>query len=244
MVKKQDDKCSKGMILRKGYTAKRGSKTVKVPSSCIRATSYKGVKRSPIDKAKIAQREEIQKAVGKKYGSKRCVSGEIERAGFTRKGYNRKSYVRKNGTNVRAANVRSSEVPPICIRDVGTSGKGYKIPTVLEKGDLKKYGYDHVRNLSVQQRHQALRKANKNIANPLSLFRKLNILSTMNKNRDSNLAKTFKDDANWVKETFGLLNTRPTGRNTRSKSNKQYGSKRNYASTNKSRSKKTVSKRK
>lgn len=225
MTKKSGSKCSKGMIERKGYTSKRGTKTIKVPTSCIKSTSYKGVKRSILDKKKIAQREKIQKRIGKKYGSKKCTVGNIERAGFVREGFNRRSFVRKNGTIVRATNVRGSEVPPICVRDTGAHGKGIKLPLVLERGDLKKYGYENIKNLSTQQRQHALRIANNNIHNPLSLFRKLNVLATMNKNKDSKLAKIFKDDAYWVRENFNTIGNESNGTSNKSSGSKSSGSK-------------------
>ena len=217
MVSKRNETCPKGTIKRKSYTAKRGSKTVKVPASCIKATSYRGVKRTPIDRKIINKRNRIQKKVAKKYSKPKCSKNEMERAGFTRQSYKRKAYQRKNGTFVKAANVRPSEVPPICINDRGTAGKGYKIPLVLEKGDLTSVGYIDVKNLSQDKRHTALKKANNRISNPLSLFRKLIILSTMNKNTDPKLSQIFRNDAYWVKEKFGLMKTKPGSKsNTRS----------------------------
>jgi len=210
--------CPKGIIRRKGYITKRGSKTVRVKPSCIKATSASGTKRSPKDLALIRQREKIQKEIGKKYGNVRCPPGQIERAGYTRRGYQRKGYVRKDGTVVKSTRVGKSEVPPVCIKDTGAPGKGYKIKVVLEKGVLKKAGYASVKDLSLEQRHSALRKANKQIGNPLSLFRKLLIVSTLNRERDPKLAKIFRDDANWVKGEFGLLKTKPSNRSDRTSS--------------------------
>ena len=67
---------------------------------------------------------------------------------------------------------------------------------VLKKGDLTKYGY-HA-DLSENNRHEALKKALGEYS-PLSLFRKLNAVYVLNKNRDKKRAATFKADANWVK---------------------------------------------
>jgi hypothetical protein len=67
---------------------------------------------------------------------------------------------------------------------------------VLRKGDLTKYGY-HA-DLSDFERHKALKKARSEYTS-LSLFRKLNAVYVLNKNRDKKRAATFKADANWVK---------------------------------------------
>ena len=67
---------------------------------------------------------------------------------------------------------------------------------VLKKGDLTKYGY-HA-DLSEYKRHEALKKALGEYT-ALSLFRKLNAVYVLNKNRDKKRAATFKADANWVK---------------------------------------------
>lgn len=207
MVSKTE--CPKGMIKRKGYTSKRKGKRVKVAESCIRATSAKGIKRSEIDMPYLKEREKIQKKISKKYGSIKCPPGYIERAGYTRRGFQRKGFIRKSGSRVRPTAVKPSEVPSTCIRDIGTPGKGNKIPAVLEKGVLKNVGYDRVKDLTVQQRRSALMRAQTQIKNPLSLFRKLIIVSTMNKNKDPKLSKIFKDDAFWVRETYGLLRQNP-----------------------------------
>jgi hypothetical protein len=67
---------------------------------------------------------------------------------------------------------------------------------VLKKGHLTKYGY-HA-DLSESVRHEALKKALGEYT-PLSLFRKLNAVYVLNKNRDKKRAAIFKADANWVK---------------------------------------------
>jgi hypothetical protein len=68
---------------------------------------------------------------------------------------------------------------------------------VLKKGELTKYGY-HA-DLSKSKRHEALKKARSEFT-PLSLFRKLNAVYVLNKNRDKKRAATFKADANWAKK--------------------------------------------
>jgi hypothetical protein len=67
---------------------------------------------------------------------------------------------------------------------------------VLKKGHLTKYGY-HA-DLSENKRHEALKKALGEYSS-LSLFRKLNAVYILNKNRDKKRAATFKADSKWVK---------------------------------------------
>lgn len=67
---------------------------------------------------------------------------------------------------------------------------------VLKKGELTKHGY-HA-DLSENKRHEALKKARSEYT-PLSLFRKLNAVYVLNKNRDKKRAAIFKADAKWVK---------------------------------------------
>lgn len=200
--------CRRGMIKRKAYTANRKGTPVHVSASCIESTAAKpGMgKRSSRDRALLKERKEIQERMGKKFGTPKCPKGEIVRAGYTKKSYSRKGYMRKDGTRVKATKVRKAEVSPVCIHDIGTPGHGYKIPTVLEKGVLEHYGYQSVDNLTLQQRRKALSMAVKDIP-PLSLFRKLVILGTLNKNKNPKMSKTFRADADWVKENYGLLRT-------------------------------------
>ena len=66
----------------------------------------------------------------------------------------------------------------------------------LEKGTLTKFGYSMKK--SQQSRHKSLKKAIKSVK-PLSIYRKLNALYVLNKNRHPNNAKVFKDDAEWLK---------------------------------------------
>ncbi len=207
-------KCPNGQILRKGYTAKRYGKNVRVPESCIRATSYRGVKRSVEDKKELQKLQKNHEKMAKKYGHARCSPGEEERAGYVRREYKRKAYTRKNGTNVRATHVKSAEAKPVCIKKRG-KGTGYKIPTVLEKGDLKKFGYGNVRDLSIRERHKALTNAVESVKNPLSIFRKLIVVSTMNRNTNPEVSDIFHQDAYWLRSKFGLMDS-PRKNNTRS----------------------------
>ena len=67
---------------------------------------------------------------------------------------------------------------------------------ILKKGTLSRFGYS-MKN-SQSKRHKSLKKAIK-IIKPLSIYRKLNALYVLNKNRNPRTAKLFKDDAEWLK---------------------------------------------
>jgi len=69
---------------------------------------------------------------------------------------------------------------------------------VLKKGLLTKHGY-HA-DLAEPERHQALQSALKEFS-PVSLYRKLNAVYVLNKNRDKKRAQIFRSYANWLKTT-------------------------------------------
>ena len=113
-----------------------------------------------------------------------------------RKGYRRKAYVRADGTRVRAVYVK-----PRLIKDVGLPGHGKKLFT-LKKGLLTKHGYVGVEKLNQIQRRAALRRALREMK-ALSLFRRLNALYVLNKNKKPALARKVKADRDWVREKLG-----------------------------------------
>jgi hypothetical protein len=181
--------CKKGSIMRKGYTRHIPNKTIRVRSGCIKAQSQSGKKRSTIDLQKITKRIKIHKKMRELFGTPRCKNGQVIREGYTRK-----AFVKKSDTRIKVA--------PGCIKATGLSkrrGKKGKQLFVLEKGTLTKYGY-HV-NLNEDMRHQSLKKAMHSGLKPLSVFRKLNALYVLNKNKDKVNALIYKKDSEWVKTT-------------------------------------------
>lgn len=81
-----------------------------------------------------------------------------------------------------------------------SSKKKSKTIIVLEKDILGKYGYHNVHELTKKQRELALTKALKNKDNkPLSIYRRLIALATLNKNKDIKLHDIFRTDAEWLK---------------------------------------------
>lgn len=74
----------------------------------------------------------------------------------------------------------------------------------LRSNDLGKYGYTHVKRMTVEARHEALTKA---VAaySALSVFRKLNAVYVLTRGatRKSNTSsRIFLKDRDWVKATF------------------------------------------
>lgn len=201
--------CSNNQILRKGYYRKPYYRSdgvyvqgTKVDPVCITDLGEKG-KRGPKDKAIIQKRERSQKRVNKKYDEPKCKQGEIVKSGYEKGVYKRKGYYRADGTWVRPTTVARSEVGPTCVKDKGNKGKGNKLPVVLKKDVLKKYGYENVNEMTELSRHRALSRAVKDLDN-LSLYRRLVYISTLNKNTNPSVSKKIKDDANWIKEKYGF----------------------------------------
>jgi hypothetical protein len=69
----------------------------------------------------------------------------------------------------------------------------------LRSGDLTKFGYSS--KASKTKRHSALARALHSYS-PLTLFRKLQAVTTLNKRRSKGRSKTFRADRNWVRKTF------------------------------------------
>jgi hypothetical protein len=65
----------------------------------------------------------------------------------------------------------------------------------LKKGTLSKYGY-HIHH-STKSRRQSLFNAISN-SNPITIFKKVNILSIFNKYKNPIYSKRFRKDAKWI----------------------------------------------
>jgi len=74
-----------------------------------------------------------------------------------------------------------------------------KVRIPVRKGQLTKHGYG-IHNLQ-RSRHRSLERAAK-AEGALSVFRKLNVLVTYNKNVHPELAKKFKKDRDWVRKNL------------------------------------------
>jgi hypothetical protein len=77
--------------------------------------------------------------------------------------------------------------------------KRSKVRIPVTKGKLRKYGYG-IRH-SAKERHHSLSRAAKEYG-ALSVFKKLNVLVTFNKNVNPSLASDFRRDRDWVKRNL------------------------------------------
>ena len=74
-----------------------------------------------------------------------------------------------------------------------------RIP-LSNSGILSAHGYEDVREKSELARHRALMRVVRAGEPPLGLFRRLNVLMILFKNKDPKLSKIFKKDRDWVRE--------------------------------------------
>ncbi len=141
----------------------------------------------------IKAKEKMHEEIRKKY-SKECPKGYILREGYKKKSFKSHS---KKGKEIK---VKGYDVKPDCIKSqTGKSEKGEKLIVIMEKDVLGKYGYDDVKNTSATKRHTALKKALKELK-PLSVYRRLIAIATLNKNKDSEVHDILRADAEWVKK--------------------------------------------
>lgn len=185
--------CPKGQIMREGYTTKTG-KTV--APGCITAQSNSGEKTTTKVREYLKRQEAMHELARQKFpkaASKKCPKGYIMREGYKRASYKSHS---KTG---KKTSVKASWTAPSCIKSVvGKSEKGSKLITIIDKDVLGKYGYNNITVMTKTDRHTALRKAIK--ANkPLSIYRRIIAIATLNKNKDKKLYKVLREDADWIK---------------------------------------------
>ena len=234
--KKNSKKCLKGMILRDAYTTKKGSK---VPASCITAQSDSGKKTSLKLKKYLQKKAKMHREAMKRFSKeipKKCSKGEILREGFKKNSYKSHS---KTGRNIK---VSGSWTKPACIKSVtGKSKKGSKLITIMDKDVLGKYGYSNIKSLSKTERHSALRDALKKIK-PLSIYRRLIALATLNKNKDEELFITLRKDADWIKTQDVYIKSKNIKKVSKKRDSKINSSKENRKNTGKKASKKASKK--
>lgn len=205
--------CPPGQIIRVSYKTKTGKN---VPSGCITAQSNSGEKTS-IKLAKYLKQKELMHKLARekfpKQASKKCSKGYIMREGYKKKSYKSHS---KTG---KKTSVKSSWTAPSCIKSVtGKSEKGKKLITIIDKDVLGKYGYNNIKAMTKTERHSTLRKAiaaNK----PLSIYRRIIAIATLNKNKDKSLYKILREDAKWIKSQTEFI-VRSSKKSTKKSSKK------------------------
>jgi hypothetical protein len=124
-----------------------------------------------------------------KRGGIKCSSGQVIK----------KSYTTKKGTIIGET----------CIRDLGKPGKyipknGEK-PIKLSTNDLSIHGYSDIKHKTNEQRRIALKKA---VAADgyLKVMRKVNALSVLTKTTDPIFSHRTRQDVEWLKKTFSIIN--------------------------------------
>jgi hypothetical protein len=107
---------------------------------------------------------------------------------------------------------------------------------------LSKYGYENIKSLSAKERKTALKNAIRDIK-PLSVYRRLVALSTLNKNKDTDLYKILKEDSEWIKSQVEYIIQQATNSKKSSKKSSKPSKKSSKTSkTSKKSSKKSSNK--
>lgn len=186
--RRTDGSCPTGYHPRKTYTLKRTG--TRIDAACIRATTAQGPRSVFLDKTRRRMSRRLQGFRKSRRGVTACPKGQIVRDAYVRVRLGQRQYV-----------------PASCIKDVGNPGKG--IPTgapgigALRKGDLKRFGYTHVTDMSENRRHLALAAAVKEYGS-LTVWRKLNAIYIYTRHTSPKSSAVFKADRDWIKARFGI----------------------------------------
>jgi hypothetical protein len=162
----------------------------RVSASCVRATTAQGPRSVFLRSTRRRMTTRLQAFRKSRRGPTSCPAGKIVRDPYVRVRLGQRQYV-----------------PASCITDVGNPGKG--IPTgkpgigALRKGDLKRFGYGNVKEMSEGRRHLALAAAVKAYGS-LTVWRKLNAIYIYTKHTAADSSRVFKADRDWIKDTYGI----------------------------------------
>ena len=112
------------------------------------------------------------------------------------------SFVNVNTFCAPTASVDRGYVSSVRVKNkIGVQQMKAKVIIPLSNsGILSAHGYEDVREKSELARHRALMRVVRAGEPPLGLFRRLNVLMILFKNKDPKLSKIFKKDRDWVKE--------------------------------------------
>ena len=181
--------CPPGFHPRRGYTIKRTG--TKVAAACVRTTIKGGSHANFVKSYRRLRTRRLQGYHRSQRGlSTTCKPGTILRAPYVRVAAGRRTLVRAS-----------------CIKNMGNPGKGLPsgAPGIgpLQKGDLSRFGYDHVVNMTSDARRLALAAAVKEYGS-LTLWRKLNALYVYTRNTSPASSTVFKADRDWIRATYGI----------------------------------------
>ncbi len=97
----------------------------------------------------------------------------------------------------------NERLPATGIFSAGGKMKKVRIK-IKNRGAFKPFGYEHVQDLSIQRRHQALdRVIASGAMKPIQVWHRLNALMVFNK-KNPNLYKIFREDRDYVKKMYML----------------------------------------
>ena len=189
-------KCGRGQLMRKGYTYTRADGTkVRVKPVCIMDMGVRG--RAATAKAKYVKGKLAEQSLARKMTKKsnKCKKGQILRSAYIRKSYTSPRTKRRIPSTVVAAS---------CVKDMGAPGKSkakaFQIP-IIRKGLLAKYGYHDIATLTMDQRHQALKKA-VNAYGPQEVIWRLNAVANLQNVANPKISKMFRTDQRWVSALY------------------------------------------
>lgn len=185
---KSTRRCKRGMQYRKSYT-RNGRR---IAGRCIRSQTRSGeTTRNKIARIRGRMTRRMRGVPKTKRALKECPRGFIKRAAYMR-------YTKK-GNHIL--------IPESCIKDVGAPGKGLQTgqPGIgpLRQGNLARYGYSRISQLSKSDRRFSLRKAI-NTYGSLTVWRKLNALHIYTRRTSPETSRIVKTDMDWIRDTFGL----------------------------------------
>jgi hypothetical protein len=121
---------------------------------------------------------------------KKCPDKFIKRASYYRKSS------KKNKTYVHETCIKSRGLPGKTSLRYGKNGIG-----PLKKGELGKFGYHGLEELSKSERYSSLKKAVSKLGAP-RVVRKLGAIRTYLKNTSPKVSNIFYEDQKWVRKTY------------------------------------------
>jgi len=187
-------KCGgKVLITRGGKRSYRRSRSMKKRTAGLKRSNH-SIKRSnrshggytkkksmKMYKRKMAESRLAEALTGTT--DKKCPTGKVVRRG----------YITKKGAVVGAE----------CIKDLGKPGKYSPkkgtAPIYLKEGAMSKFGYHDLKNKTVKQRHDSLRKAIAAVGYD-KVMKRVNVLQVLDKSTDRKIAKIAKADVDWMKK--------------------------------------------
>lgn len=199
--------CPSGFHKRSSYVSRSGHR---VSRRCVKSQTVYNETRKNFQRRMEGRQTARLRHMGKS-ATRRipCPPGKVERKGYVRKFGSdilRRGYTVKKASG-KAYRIHPSKrevyVKPSCIKKTGLQtrpGPGDRLG-LLRKGELKKHGYVYER--SRDSRHDAIKRAIKEFG-ALGVYRKLDAVAKLSKNRVPKAAYVFKEDRDWIRRHYKL----------------------------------------